>query len=1128
MKKLLSAILILAMFLCMFSLPCMGIETDFSVNVQVDGDENIITIKGLLPARYTTRWITYFLLYPGKTLDDVPSNSPENPVIAKNGQFRTDISGVFSETFKVSGVEGICNLYIRSADVTKVIEINTETDSKEFLWQMYQLGDTFPERTTTDTKELFFQSRAELPQNGEFEEIPVVEPFPVTGAYYVFVDSENGDDITATGGIDKPFKTCKAALKKFPPESGMVLTLRGGTYPATDAIRLSNISATIDSPFIITNYKDEKVVFSGGTILKGEDFKEITDTDILSRLNPSISKNIRVLDMNAYGITKFGDIQTSYTPALWVEGNEYTIARYPNTGTTGMRECTDPELIDTVGGTAKKSNGVIDCGTVTAAVGSTCGAYRKYSKRATALNEAAGEIVSTDIGVEFMVEDIRPFSWVNTGDIWFYGSVYEEWRKYNFPISEFNPETRSIRTSWGNEWGAKYYPSHNKFYYFNVLEELDMPGEWYLDKKTGMLYVYPTEDLTGKEIIYDATTPSGIESYIIHLENVKNVIVNGITIQNSRGNGIYSTGEDSTHVIVQNCHFNNIRLGALIGTDYSGVINSTFKDLYSRAIQLQAGDSAHVYKLVPSRQFAMNNVIHNTTGIVSSGIGNVVSHNFISTNSGTAIYASGHETIAEYNEIVSGPRVTLDSGAIYSGGNAFKRGVHVRYNYIHDIGHISPRGIYFDDMLSGCYAYGNIVDGHWMQLHGGREDTVYNNIFLNYQNDGKNAIRLDSNYYVSGTKQNVRWKTGNLEYGSMTAPIKPGSLFNQEIFQKRYPILKNWIPMMQERIAEYQITKAPYNSDIYQSDAYPGYTDKAGKKYNLNEYLSASRDNYFGNNVTINANGITAGQDGKTAGYVNTRYENNISFTAAENPFNGENYGDSSAYDKIIAANPDFEVIPFEKMGVTDKTMFIQNEKPEALSPANTTDFAIPFEDVILKWKYVMGGQRYKVELSDKKDFSTVLESTTTVENKYTVTTTLQNDKTYYWRVTSIPDGLCVTGSEKVSDTYMFRTSADPIADFNLVGVTDLTYEETADGISVSAYGFNLTGNSATTDVYAACYDDEGKLLDLAFDDVEVESKEFSEKIQLYLNTSEFDTLKLFVWVENSLHPTTFVRKITK
>lgn len=1122
MKKVISFMLIFTSIFCMSALPCMGAETDFIVNVDVDVLENIVTIEGLLPVKYDARWVTYYLLYPQKTQDDIPCDSPENPVVERNGQLSADSSGVFSETFKILGPEGTYTLYIRSGDTAKAVEINTEiSDNKEFLWQIHMLGDTFSNRTETDTKKLFDISRSEL-DFGFGEEIPVVEPFPTTGLYYVFVDPENGDDRTATGSIDKPFKTCNEALLKFKPEKGMVLTLRGGIYPVTDRIILSDITAAEEAPFVITNYEDEDVIFTGGNVLKGEDFKKVTDTEILSRLNPAISDNVRVLDMSACGITEYGDIGTSYTPALWVDGAEYTIARWPNAGTTGMRECTDPDLIDTVGGTATKSNGVIDCGTVTAAAGSSCGSYRKYSKRATELNEAAGEIVSTDIGVEFCVEDLRPFSWVNTGDIWFYGSVYEEWRKFNFPISEFNADTRSIRTSWGNEWGAKYYPTHNKFYYFNILEELDAPGEWFLDKETGLLYVYPTQDLAGKEIIYDATASSGTDSYMMHLHNVQNVIINGITFKNSRGNGIYIGNQNSKHVIVQNCEFYNLGIATWLGGRYSGVINSTFKDLSNRAIQLNVPSTNDTYNLIPARQFAMNNILYNTTGIYSNGIGNVISHNFISNNKGSAIYPAGNETIAEYNEIVSGPRVTLDSGAIYTGGNAFKRGVHVRYNYIHDIGNISPRGIYFDDMISGCYAYGNIVDGAWMQLHGARENAVYNNIFLNYQNGTKGAIRLDANYYVSGSKTNVRWKTGNLEYGSMTAPIKPGSLYNQEIFMERYPILKAWIPMMQERIAEYQIEKDPYNSNIYQSENYPGYTDKAGKKYNLNEYLSASRDNYFGNNVLINTYDIVAGQDGETAGYVNTGYENNILLTADENPFTDENFGDSNAYAKILEVNPEFEVIPFEKIGLTNKE-YTKNEKTSAVKPADSTKTAVPTDGLTLEWKYVIGAQRYKVEISDTSDFSSIMESATTVECKYSVEMELEGDKIYYWRVTTIADAKCATGEDIVSDIFTFKTAANYEKDFNKVGITDYTL---SDG-GITAYCYNLTDEDKEAAVYAAFYDDAGRFLGLKSEKVTASPNEFSEKITISTPYSGAAVVKFFVWSANgNMVPYTFVRTI--
>ena len=1119
MKKTLCLIFTTLMIFTTLSMPCGAVQMDFSINASTNAEQNIVYINGHLYTPYSARWVTYYLLYPGKSIDDIPYHSADNPTVVMYEQLKCDKDGAFSTSFKVTE-EGKYNLYVTSGELVKFLEIDTEKETNgSMLWQLHQLDESFNTRTSTDIKELFNISRSELP-----DEIPVVEPFPIEGLYSVFVDPVNGDDHTATGSIDKPFRTCNKALEVFNPESGMMLTLREGIYPQSDSIRLKNIHADDDLPFIITNYKNEKPTFTGGNVLKGEDFKPVADSEILQRLNPDISANIRVLDMNQYGITDFGEISTNYTPALWVDGGEYTIARWPNSVNTGMRECKDPDLIDTVGGTAEKSNGVIDCGTVTAATGSSCGEYRKYSKRATALNEAAGEIVSEDTGAEFMIEDIHPFSWVDTGDIWIYGSVYAEWRRMNFKIAEFNPETRSIRTAEGNEWGARYSPKHNSFYYFNILEELDTPGEWYLDKKSGLLYVYPTVDLTGKEILYDATHPTNSDSYFMHLTRVENVIINGITFKNTRGNGIYVANENSKHVIVQNCHFSNMRLGVYMAGRYSGVINSTFTDLYDRGIQLNLPSTNDTYTLVPARQFAMNNILHNTTGIYSGGIGNVISHNVVSNNRGSAIRPSANENIVEYNEIVAGPRETMDSGAIYvGGGSAFKRGIHVRYNYIHDIGNIKPNGIYMDDMLSECYTYGNIVDGTEIFLNATRECTVYNNIVLNYQNSA--AINLGKGYYAVNGSVNIRWKPGSLEYGNMTKPLDPDSKYNFETYINRYPILGIWIPQMRERIAEYETTKDGYHSDIYQSETYPGYTDLSGRQYELNQYLSASRDNQFENNVIINSKEMSVGQGNTTEGYVRTVFENNHSYD--NNPFTSENYGDLEAYSEILADNPDFEVIPFEKIGLTSgKT--ISNEKTVAVRPANDVVNTIPKEGLALQWKNIAGAQKYKVELSDTSDFAVISESATLVEDTYSITTALEDGKTYYWRVTTIPDSTYAVGGEMVSDTFAFKTQSGGNSNFNLTGVTDYTCQITDSGAKITAYGFNLTEDSATVDVYAACYDIEGKLIDIDFEKATVESNEFSEKIVLYLNTSEFDTLKLFVWAENSLYPVTFVRKITK
>ena len=35
------------------------------------------------------------------------------------------------------------------------------------------------------------------------------------------------------------------------------------------------------------------------------------------------------------------------------------------------------------------------------------------------------------------------------------------------------------------------YHENARYYFLNVLEELDRPGEWYLDRQTGMIYFWP-------------------------------------------------------------------------------------------------------------------------------------------------------------------------------------------------------------------------------------------------------------------------------------------------------------------------------------------------------------------------------------------------------------------------------------------------------------------------------------------------------------------------------------------------------------------------------------------------------------------------------------------------------------
>ena len=182
MKKTLCLIFAIFMMFTTLSMPCSAAQMDFAIKADIDAKENIVHIDGQLYVPYSVRWVTYYLLYPGKSIDDIPYHSIDNPTVVMYEQLKCDKEGAFSTSFKVPE-EGKYNLYVTSGQITKSFEIDTETDKGlGMLWQMHQLGDTFPERTATDTKELFFQSRDELPTKDGYEEIPVVEPFAITGA----------------------------------------------------------------------------------------------------------------------------------------------------------------------------------------------------------------------------------------------------------------------------------------------------------------------------------------------------------------------------------------------------------------------------------------------------------------------------------------------------------------------------------------------------------------------------------------------------------------------------------------------------------------------------------------------------------------------------------------------------------------------------------------------------------------------------------------------------------------------------------------------------------------------------------------------------------------------------------
>ncbi len=1119
MKKILSLIIAITILVLCFSVPCMA-EGAGSARVEAiyNAQTKMLTLSGNVFAgrAYGT---TFYLLRPGKIQQDIEKHSIDNPVVENYGQFDAKNDGTFTHTLKISGEPGIYTLYFQANKTNYVKQLDLTKDSTSAvgpLDELYNLPTTFPKATKTTVKDLFFEKRAELP-----DEMPVIRPASVEGRRNVYIDVVNGNDATGDGSFANPFKTVNKAIKINPPKTGIAYVLREGTYPISDRIVLSNVAAEYKDPFIITNYKDEKVVFAGGSKIDGKAFEKISDTDIIQRLDPTVIDDILVVDLPSQGITNYGTITTSNSPILFVGESTYQLARWPNSETTTMKKYTGPEQDGTTG--------VIDSGYNSIAVGSNVGPARPYSKRATANNEAAGEIIDKDQGIQFCITDLRPFSWVNTGDIWVYGRFYDEWTLNHFNISEFHPENGSIRTKTGLNWGCQY-KAGNTFYYYNVLEELDAPGEWFLDRNTGKLYLYPTQDLSDANIVLATSA-----STIFQFTNVQNMIINGIEFEHARGAAINFTDQKNKNIIIQNCSFENVGSGVTLRGTYSGVIDCYFKNLTGKGISLAENDE-YTKTLTPQYMFAQNNVMYYTTGISLSGTGMIASHNFISNNKGSCISTSTTESVIEYNEIVGGPTVVEDSGAMYIGGNnLFRRANHIRYNYIHDAPP-KPRGIYFDDMAVEYYAYGNIVsDGGWVQLHNGSEHTIYNNILMNNTTKA-NIISGNANYFTQSRNGSVRWRVGSLEYGSMTAKLKPGSGFNalEGPYAERYPLLKRWAILMQQRIDEYNELVASGMDKVKAAKTCnipTDYYDSYGSKLNLNEYLAASKDNYFENNIMINTGGVAMGQPGdkSSKGQVNTVYVNNVSLTAAQNPIAGKSFADEATYDAIRQHIPGFETIPFEKIGLLDEEDYTINAKARAVSPVNTKDVAISSKDLSIQWTAVDGAQKYILDVATDENFSDIIEHAELFSLSHKLIAELESDKTYYWRVTTIPKAICSKGSQLISDTFCFKTLPEmEVAERNQVGVTSYSVDNIKnDSFKVTTYVYNLKAEDANAIVYVACYDAGNKLIEVGVENVSVPAKTIEGEYVFEITAPKTNMIKFFVWsADGTMIPYTFVKTL--
>lgn len=562
--------------------------------------------------------------------------------------------------------------------------------------------------------------------------------------YYVSV---SGDD-SGSGTLKKPFKTIEHAqevvrhrIKKGDiPQEGLTVAVFGGEYRIDSLVFDKRDTTPNGKTVTYMSYNDEEVILNGGQKLSASDFMPVSDEE-KARLSDDAANKVMCVDLSKYGITKedygklyaIGAFNTAYKydgdhtgPAqteVFFNNERMNIAQYPNNDylnidkVLDVGECYEPSPQDYRPEWLEKQNP--EGGTFT---------------------------LDNDTNV-------RLNSWQTLDDVWMFGYFYWDWADMSTPIANYDFNKKSIETTYCSKYGFK---NDALYYFYNVFEELDAEGEYYLDRDSGKLYIYPPSDINEADIQISLSTGS-----IIDVRNdAKNLIFDGLTVQGTRSDGVLLNGNGCT---VTNCVIKNTADNGIVVTGSDNTIRSSEVSyngknaiVVGNKILDDDGNDIRFDALVDENNLVDNNSIHDfgkiqqtyIAGVSVHGVKNIVSHNEIYNAPHMGIFFEGNNHLIEYNDIHDVVLQSSDAGAIYGGRNVSYYGNVFRYNSIYNIGsnEFLPSGIYWDDALAGQTAYGNVlvnIPGCAFLIGGGRDNTVYNNLIIN----AKTAIHYDARAY---------------------------------------------------------------------------------------------------------------------------------------------------------------------------------------------------------------------------------------------------------------------------------------------------------------------------------------------------------------------------------------------
>ncbi len=533
-------------------------------------------------------------------------------------------------------------------------------------------------------------------------------------AFYV---SPEGNDSWTGDSIDRPFATiqkARDAIREMKKKNGLTepvtVYIRGGVYELTETLVFTiEDSGTIECPITYTAYNDEEPVISGSRKIAGpwKNYKG----------------KIQVCTVDAVKEGKW------YFKQLFLNGERQIRARAPNDSLDkqGTFYRVDAKRFSPDGGVTWVES-----------------------------DDASPDDTEEDLGRNaFRYRDQNIRKWTNLNDVEVV--LLYSWNEARLLISEIDEAKRVVRFTGplGRRLGGH---GINRYYIENVLEELDQPGEWYLDRHTGELYYWPADESEKAEL------RAPVLNELVRFEGdvegnnyVQYINISSLTF----GETDYMLPKEGIPTIrdvgdiwfpatitmkgVSECVFedNTIRNTGTYALDLTGdairVIGNKIYDTGSGGI-INRSYGKHRNVIAYNHIHHCGSVFHSAVGINLDDGGGSIANNLIHDISHTGIYVRHFETdygqekqrrnqeqglIIEYNEIHDVMQMVNDGGGIFVRDDY----ITIRNNLIYN----SPNhGIYLGCETRNCLVENNIVYDTRDALqawYDNKNNTIFNNIF---------------------------------------------------------------------------------------------------------------------------------------------------------------------------------------------------------------------------------------------------------------------------------------------------------------------------------------------------------------------------------------------------------------